>query len=85
MVVVSDYDVIANANTTSVHVVGEREVTRESWLDNRKYLCLRNVSEWVDCSCHLYKDIHIWKKEQGTLRYREQKEERMKGEELRIK
>ena len=45
MLVVSDYDVIAKANTTTVRVDGEREVVRESWLDNRKYLCLRNVSE----------------------------------------
>ena len=45
MLVVSDYDVIAKANTTTVRVDGERDVIGESRLDTRKYLCLRNVSE----------------------------------------
>jgi hypothetical protein len=45
MLVASDDDVIATANTTAVHVDGEREAIRESWLDNRKYFCLKNVSE----------------------------------------
>jgi len=39
MLVAPDYDVIAKVKTIAVHVDGE------SWLDNRKCLCLRNVSE----------------------------------------
>ena len=45
MLVVSEYDVIANANTTAVHVDGEREIIRESLLGNGNCFCLRKVSE----------------------------------------
>jgi len=45
MLVVSEYDVRAKANTTAVQVDGERGVARESLLGNRNYFCLGNVSE----------------------------------------
>jgi len=45
MLVVFDYDVIAKANTTAVRVDGASEITREPLLGNRKYFCLKNVSE----------------------------------------